>query len=118
QGRAGGFRGGMGGGMGPGGDAAKYGAFAPPAGGAPAPPAQAYQRALGTALAARMDLGASVATAAAASQLGDFFQYLIDKPVTLPRQKSALLPIVGKDVEGTRVSIYNERTQAKFRCWA
>jgi hypothetical protein len=34
--------------------------------------------------------------------------------VTLPRQKSALLPIVGKEVEGTRVSIYNERTQAKF----
>src|SRR5262249_13155110 len=33
---------------------------------------------------------------------------------TLPRQKSALLPIVGKDVEATRVSIYNERVQAKF----
>jgi hypothetical protein len=39
---------------------------------------------------------------------------VIDRPVSLPRQKSALLPIVGKDVEGTRVSIYNERTQAKF----
>jgi hypothetical protein len=32
----------------------------------------------------------------------------------LPRQKSALLPIVGKDVQASRVSIYNERTQAKF----
>jgi hypothetical protein len=32
----------------------------------------------------------------------------------LPRQKSALLPIVGKDVEATRVSIYNERAQPKF----
>ena len=53
-------------------------------------------------------------SAATAAKLGDFFQYAIDKPVTLPRQKSALLPIVGKDVEGTRVSIYNERTQAKF----
>ena len=51
---------------------------------------------------------------ATATKLGDFFQYAIDKPVTLPRQKSALLPIVNKDVEGTRVSIYNERTQAKF----
>jgi hypothetical protein len=38
----------------------------------------------------------------------------IDRPVTLPRQKSALLPIVGKDVEATRVSIYNEGAQAKF----
>ena len=63
----------------------------------------------------RMDLGgAGVSTMATATKLGDFFQYAIDKPVTLPRQKSALLPIVNKDVEGTRVSIYNERTQAKF----
>ncbi len=62
-----------------------------------------------------MDLGgAGVSTMATATKLGDFFQYAIDKPVTLPRQKSALLPIVNKDVEGTRVSIYNERTQAKF----
>jgi hypothetical protein len=33
--------------------------------------------------------------------------------VTLPRQKSAMLPIVQKDVEADRVSIYNEATQAK-----
>jgi hypothetical protein len=65
-------------------------------------------------LARRPDLGASVATAAAAEKLGDFFQYVIDHRVTLPRQKSALLPIVGKDVEATRVSIYNEGAQAKF----
>ena len=51
---------------------------------------------------------------ATATKLGDFFQYLIDRPVTLPRQKSAMLPIVNKDVEASRVSIYNERTQAKF----
>jgi len=55
-----------------------------------------------------------VSTVAQASKLGDFFQYMIAKPVSLTRQKSALLPIVNKDVEGTRVSIYNERTQAKF----
>jgi hypothetical protein len=62
-----------------------------------------------------LQLGASgVASAATASKLGDFFQYAIDRPVSLARQKSALLPIVNKDVEGTRVSIYNERTQAKF----
>ena len=55
----------------------------------------------------------SVGNAATAGALGDFFQYVIDHPVTLPRQKSALLPIVGKDIEGTRVSIYNEGVQAK-----
>jgi hypothetical protein len=63
----------------------------------------------------KMNLGGGgVASMATAAKLGDFFQYAIDKPVNLPRQKSALLPIVNKDVEGDRVSIYNERTQAKF----
>jgi hypothetical protein len=62
----------------------------------------------------RMNLGGSVSTAASTAKLGDFFQYAIDKPVSLPRQKSALLPIVGKDVQASRVSIYNEAAQAKF----
>jgi hypothetical protein len=55
-----------------------------------------------------------VSSSATASKLGDFFQYAIDRPVTLPRQKSAMLPIVGKEIEAMRVSIYNEATQAKF----
>jgi hypothetical protein len=68
-----------------------------------------------TQLGARMDLGGGGAQSmATAIKLGDFFQYVIDKPVSLSRQKSALLPIVNKDVDGMRVSIYNERTQAKF----
>src|SRR5262249_35105094 len=62
----------------------------------------------------KMDLSKSVSSAASASKLGDYFQYAIDHPVTLPRQKSALLPILGKEVEGERVSIYNENTHAKF----
>jgi hypothetical protein len=66
------------------------------------------------ALEQQMQLGRGVNSVATASKLGDFFQYVIDKPVSLPRQKSALLPIVNKDVEGTRLSIYNEHTQAKF----
>jgi hypothetical protein len=66
-------------------------------------------------LGERMDLGRHGGQSmASAAKLGDFFQYSIDKPVSLPRQKSAMLPIVNKDVEGARVSIYNERTQAKF----
>jgi hypothetical protein len=73
-----------------------------------------YARDLAKKLEDRMDLGRGVSSVATASKLGDFFQYVIDKPVSLPRQKSALLPIVNKDVEGTRLSIYNEHTQAKF----
>jgi hypothetical protein len=52
-----------------------------------------------------------VGNAATAAALGDFFQYTIDHPVSLARQKSALLPIVGKEIEGQRVSIYNQNVQ-------
>ncbi len=60
-----------------------------------------------------ISLQRGVSPEATAANLGDFFQYIIDHPVTLPRQKSAMLPIVNKDVEGTKVSIYNEKTLAK-----
>ncbi len=60
-----------------------------------------------------LDLARGGAAAATAGELGNFFQYVIDHPVTLPRQKSAMLPIVQKEVDATRLSIYNERTQAK-----
>jgi len=73
-----------------------------------------YRVQLGKDLASRMDLGGSVQSAASAAKLGNFFRYLVEKPVSLARQKSALLPIVAKDVESKRVSIYNELTHAKF----
>jgi hypothetical protein len=55
----------------------------------------------------------AVASAATASNLGDFFQYVIDHPVSLPRQKSAMLPIVSADVEAAKLSIYNEHMLPK-----
>jgi hypothetical protein len=55
-----------------------------------------------------------VASAAAAMELGDFFQYLIEQPVTLPRQKSAMLPIVTQEVDGTKVTIFNRSVHPKF----
>src|SRR5439155_3024484 len=60
----------------------------------------------------RLNVGA-VDSAATGASLGDFFQYAIDHPVSLARQKSSMLPIVGKEVEGARVSIYNQAVQAK-----
>src|SRR5579864_4736154 len=62
----------------------------------------------------KMNLAQGVQSAATASQLGDFFQYVINTPVTLPRQKSALLPIVNKEVDATRLSIYNPAVHPKF----
>jgi hypothetical protein len=69
-----------------------------------------YARDLQADLGKRIATG-SVASAATAGALGDFFQYTIDHPVTLQRQKSAMLPIVGKDIEGQKVSIYNQNVQ-------
>jgi hypothetical protein len=61
-----------------------------------------------------MDLEAGVASAATAVELGDFFQYEIEPPVSLARQKSAMLPIVNRTIEGVKVSIYNQRVHPKF----
>jgi len=60
-----------------------------------------------------LDLSQGVATAAQALEAGNFFRYLIKHPVTIPRQESAMLPIVNQNVEGKRFSIYNQRVQAK-----
>jgi hypothetical protein len=73
---------------------------------------KAFAMTLGGELAEKMDLG-SVASAATASKLGDSYQYIIEHAVNLPRQKSAMLPIVGSPVEGSRVSIYNQAVQPK-----
>ncbi|UCF97002.1 MAG: hypothetical protein JSV89_17765 [Spirochaetaceae bacterium] len=60
-----------------------------------------------------LDLSEGVTTAARAEEAGSFFRYLIRHPVTVPRQESAMLPIVTQNVEGRRFSIYNQRVQAK-----
>ncbi len=52
-------------------------------------------------------------SAAAAGEVGELFQYVIGTPVTLGRQKSAMLPIVNETIQGEKVSIYNQAVQAK-----
>ncbi|MBM4107705.1 MAG: hypothetical protein FJ255_02660 [Phycisphaerae bacterium] len=84
--------------------------------GRPAAPAAAEARAfeLGKALqsADRM-LGAEEMTefaaraAALAQESGEVFQYEIDAPVTIERQRSAMLPIINQGVAARRVSIYS-----------
>lgn len=60
-----------------------------------------------------MDLGQSVTSAATGTDLGDFFAYPIDQPISITRQKSAMLPIINQRIAGTRVSIYNPAVHAK-----
>ena len=62
----------------------------------------------------QLALDQGVATAAQAAELGEFFEYAISAPVSLARQKSAMLPIVNEAVNGTKVSIYNQRVHPKY----
>ena len=49
-----------------------------------------------------------VQTAATGDEIGDLFQYKIEQPVTVERNRSALIPIVQTKMEGERVSVYNQ----------
>lgn len=49
-----------------------------------------------------------VETAAKGAEIGDLFEYRIEQPITVKRDRSALIPIVQTRMDGERVSIYNE----------
>jgi hypothetical protein len=41
-------------------------------------------------------------------EIGDLFEYRIEQPVTVLRDKSALIPIIQQKMDGERAAIYNE----------
>ncbi|HEY7086965.1 MAG TPA: hypothetical protein VH518_02685 [Tepidisphaeraceae bacterium] len=99
-------RGGFGGGGGGGGGRAVNRAARVPAA-ASAAPAQAGAFAAEELAADKpMDPTASVQSVASAAKIGELFQYTVGN-VSLPRQKSAMLPIITDSVEVERLSIYN-----------
>ena len=49
-----------------------------------------------------------IQTSASGDELGDLFEYRINQPITVMRNRSALIPIIQTKMEGERVSIYNE----------
>jgi len=53
-----------------------------------------------------------VQSVASAKAVGELFSYRIKAPVTLPRRKSAMLPIVNQTVKARKVSIYNQAALA------
>ncbi len=57
---------------------------------------------------------AAVPSMAQAAEAGELFKYDIQTPVTIGRQKSAMLPIVNESVETEKLSIYNQSVQAKY----
>jgi hypothetical protein len=58
-------------------------------------------------LSAAIDPSASVASVASAAKVGELFQYTVGN-VNLPRQKSAMIPVVTDQVQVERLSIYNQ----------
>jgi hypothetical protein len=47
-----------------------------------------------------------VQTAATGAEIGDLFEYKIEQPVSVARNRSALIPIIQTKMEGERVSIF------------
>lgn len=74
---------------------------------APAPRAQAKAALRREAL----ERTASVQTVT--QEVGDLFEYRVDKPVTVRRNQSALVPILLSKFEGQRVLLYNRATREK-----
>src|SRR5262252_4559726 len=52
-----------------------------------------------------------VETAATGAEVGELFEYRVEQPVTVLRDRSALIPILQTKMEGERVSVYNEATR-------
>jgi len=60
----------------------------------------------------QLDFNRSVIAQASAAQLGELFEYTIGS-VTLPRQSSAMIPIVADPVTIDRLSIYNQQVMPR-----
>jgi hypothetical protein len=57
--------------------------------------------------------GSGIESMSAGRESGELFEYVIQTPVSIPRQHSAMLPIVNQEIEGKKVSIFNAATHAK-----
>jgi hypothetical protein len=53
---------------------------------------------------------ASQEAAARAQELGDLFEYKLKDPITIQKNRSALLPIVQSSIDAEKVSVWNERS--------
>ncbi|MDR1932966.1 MAG: hypothetical protein LBQ57_09135 [Spirochaetales bacterium] len=59
------------------------------------------------------NIAQGVNAAASADAVGEFFRYTIANPVDLPRGRSAMIPLLNEEIEGERLSVYNESVHAK-----
>lgn len=57
---------------------------------------------------ALLSQNSGVQTNTTGDEIGDLFEYRIEQPVTVMRDRSALIPIIQTKMDGERVSVYNE----------
>lgn len=55
----------------------------------------------------------NLAAGAAGDEVGELFSYRVERPVSLPRGESALLPIINGPIQAEKVSIYNASVLAR-----
>ncbi len=60
-----------------------------------------------------LSLQEGVSASASGQDTGELFEYRMNTPVTLARHTSALLPILNQEVQGQKVSIYNQSVNNK-----
>jgi hypothetical protein len=84
---------------------------------APRPAEQADARRLRAGAAVEDGLSekglAAIRSVATGESLGELFRYEIATPVSIPRQRSAMLPIVAEEIEAEKVAVYDDRVLAK-----
>ena len=49
-----------------------------------------------------------------ADRIGEEFQYTLDQKVSLPRQKSALVPVLNSNIQATRLSLFSKSVHPRF----
>lgn len=76
--------------------------------GAPAPAAAAFADE-----ARALSVQEGVEPAAEGRDAGALFEYRLGAPVSLARQQSAMVPILGQEIQGRKVSIYNQAVNLK-----
>lgn len=59
----------------------------------------------------RVDTVRAQQEAARAQELGDLFEYKLKEPITIPKNRSALVPIVQSSIAAEKVSVWNERAR-------
>jgi hypothetical protein len=57
---------------------------------------------------------AGAAPEAAGAARGELFEYRIDQPLSLPRQRSAMIPVVAQAIGGEKLSIYNPDVDPRY----